>query len=159
MALVVEDGSRVSGSNTYVTTAELTAYATARGITISGDEEELLIKSMDYLESLSYIGLKYTRDQSLQWPRVDAMVDGYYINADSIPAELKNGQMAVALSIDNGQDPLADIPRLKSSVKVGDLAVTYEKGAATTIVRKISSSLYKLLSSSIGGSSFKVDRG
>lgn len=159
MAIVVEDGSIVTGANSYVTEAELTSYAAARGITIEGDEEELLIKSMDYIESLSFIGIKNLQDQPLQWPRTDVVIDGYIVRSDTIPNELKKGQIETALSIDSGEDPLANVPRLKSSVTVGDLSVTYEKGgSATTVVRKISASLAKLVTS-LGGSSFVVNRG
>ncbi len=159
MALVIEDGSIVTGANSYVTTTELTTYATARGITISADEEELLIKAMDFLEAQAFIGFKFTQDQPLQWPRVDVVIDGYLFDSDDIPEELKKGQIEIALAIDNGQDPQADVPRLKSSVQVGEIAVSYEKGQGTTLVRKISNSLYKLLKSGLGGVSFLVDRG
>lgn len=158
MAIVVEDGSIVAGANSYVSEAELTSYAGDRGVTITGDEEELLIRAMDYVESLNFIGIKLTQDQPLQWPRANVVIDGYYVYTDVIPNELKKGLMETALSIDNGEDPLANVPRQKSSVQVGDLAVTYEKGQATTTVRKISASLKKLVTS-MGGASFKVDRG
>jgi hypothetical protein len=157
MAIVVEDGTIVSGANSYVSEADLTAYATARGITITGDEEELLIKAMDYVETLNFIGIKYTRDQPLQWPRSDVVIDYYYKDVDDIPNELKNGLMETALAIDAGNDPMSDIARQKSSVKVGDLAVTYEAGQATTITRKINKAFAKIVKSTSG--SFEVSRG
>lgn len=159
MALIIENGTIVTEANSYVTTLELTAYATARGITISDDEEQLLIRAMDYIESLAYQGVKSNSEQSLQWPRYDVVIDDYLVSSDTIPNELKKGQIEVALAIDNGQDPQADIARLKSSVKVGEIAVTYEASQATTLVRKISNSLYKLLASGLSGGSFTVLRG
>lgn len=159
MALIIENGTIVTEANSYVTTLELTAYATARGITISDDEEQLLIRAMDYIESLAYQGVKSNSEQSLQWPRYDVVIDDYLVSSDTIPNELKKGQIEVALAIDNGQDPQADIARLKSSVKVGEIAVTYEASQATTLVRKISNSLYKLLANGLSGGSFTVLRG
>ena len=160
MAIVKEDGSIVAGANSYVTEAELTAYATARGVTLTTDTEQLLIRAMDYIESLQFIGIKLTEDQPLQWPRSDVFIDGYLIDFDEIPTELKNGLMQVAMAIDNSQDPLADIPRLKKRVKVGEVEAEYVTSQATTIVRKISSQLRKLLlGGSSGGSSFIVSRG
>ncbi len=164
MAIIVEDGSIVSNANSYVTEAELTQYASDRGITITGDTEQLLIKSMDYIESLSYIGVKFTIDQPLQWPRADVVIDGYYFNSDAIPKELKKGQMETALSVDAGVDPLAPVTRGKKSVSVGAVSVTYDdvsESGSTTLVRSISSSLQKLLKGGSGtsGSSFIVDRG
>lgn len=159
MAIVVEDGTGVANANSYVSEADLTAYATSRGITLTGDEEELLIKAMDYIESLSYIGIRWTRDQALQWPRVDVLIDGYYQDVDDIPRELKNGQMETAIAIDQGNDPQSAIERQKSSVRVGSLAVTYESGQATTLVRRITNSLSKILKNGLGGGTFSVDRG
>lgn len=159
MALIIEDGTKVTGANSYVTTSELTAYATARGIIITGDLEQLLLQSMDYVESLDFIGYKSDRDQALQWPRYEVWIDGYQINSDAIPKELKNGQMEVALAVDAGNSPLADIPRTEQSVTVGPLAVTYNQGQTTTIVRKISASLRKLLNGGSGGSTIKIGRG
>ena len=157
MTIVVEDGSIVANANSYVSEAELVAYASARGITISGTNEQLLIRAMDYLESLDFIGLKYLSTQSLQWPRAYVEIDTYYVDIDEIPAELKKAQIEIALAIDAGNDPLSDIERQKSSVKVGELAVTYENNQSTTIVRKINNSLKKLIRST--GMSFNVDRG
>ena len=113
MTIVVEDGTRVTGANSYVTEAELTAYAVARGITISGDPEELLIKAMDYIEELDFIGVKYQYDQALQWPRAYVMIDTYYIDQDEIPQQLKDALCEVAISIDTDEDPLANVERVK----------------------------------------------
>lgn len=159
MAVIVETGEIVLGANSYVDEAELTLYATDRGITITGDETQLLVQAMDYVESLSFIGIKHTDTQDLQWPRSGAVVDDYLVSSNAIPAELKKGQIEVALAIDAGNGPLTDIARQKSSVKVGELAVTYQSGQSTTIVRKISASLYKLLVSGVDGISFSVSRG
>lgn len=160
MAIVVEDGSVVTGANSYVTEAELSAYATARGVTLTGDTEELLIRAMDYVESLGFIGIKLTDTQPLQWPRADVILDSYYVNVDTIPDELKNGLMQVAMAIDAGEDPLADIPKEIASASVGSVSVTYATGSsATTTVRKINAQLYKLLANGTGGVSFAVKRG
>jgi len=161
MTIVVEDGSVVSGANSYVSEAELSAFATARGITLSGDEEELLIQAMDYIESLSYIGSKQTRDQSLQWPRVNVLIDGYYINSDVIPAELKNGLMQTALSIDAGISPQQTLGRAVKRKKVDGLEIEYMDAAVTnTIDVKIKGFLWKLLSvGGIGGNTINVFKG
>lgn len=159
MAIVVEDGSIVTGANSYVTEAELTTYATARGVTLTIDTEQLLIRAMDYIEGLSYKGIKLTDAQPLQWPRSGVVVDRYAVDIDEIPDELKNGEMEAALAIDNGQDQLADIGRVKQSATVGPISVDYVIGTgSTTLVRKINNQLRKLLRSA-GGASFTVSRG
>lgn len=159
MAIVVEDGSIVTGANSYVTEAELTTYATARGVTLTIDTEQLLIRAMDYIEGLNYKGIKLTETQPLQWPRSGVSIDRYAVDIDEIPDELKNGEMETAMAIDNGQDQLADIGRVKQSATVGPISVEYVIGTgSTTLVRKINNQLRKLLRSA-GGASFTVSRG
>lgn len=151
MPVIVEDGSIVSNSNSYVSEATFEAFATARGITLTGDSEELLIKSMDYLETLQYKGVKRTKEQSLQWPRTGVWVDSYWIDSDEIPTELKNGQMQCAIAIDQGNDPLQDLTKNTIREKVGDLEVEYSSSSVTSTKNmKISSSLKKLLASGSG---------
>lgn len=162
MALIIEDGTGVAGANSYVTVAEFEAYALERGVTLTGTptSEQLLIRAMDYLESLSYIGEIASMGQALQWPRYGVYIDCYYfISNTTIPNLLKNAQMATAISIDQGDDPLASIPRLVSSETVGPISVTYEKGQSATIIRRVSALLRRLLVNGGSGASFAVWRG
>lgn len=158
MAIVVEDGTQVPGANSYVSEAELTAYATSRGVTLTGNTEALLLNAMDYIESLNFIGVKASLDQPLQWPRFDVVIDGYLFPSDEIPDLLKNGLMQTAMSIDAGTNPLSNIDRPLSSATVGPVAVTWEKGQTSTIIRKVTAQLRKLLRG-VAGSSFSVYRG
>ncbi len=156
MAIIVEDGTSVANANSYVSTAELTAYAAARGVTLASGAETLLIQAMDYIESLSFIGIKWTRDQALQWPRLSVVVDGYTLDVAHIPQELKNGLMAAAIAIDAGNGPLINISRATKREKVGEIEVEYMDGAASvTVVRTINAQLWKLLA---GGFGFKVTK-
>lgn len=158
MAIIVEDGSGVAGANSYVSVAEFEAFALARGITIVGNPEVLLIKAMDYIESLEYCGLKMDSAQALEWPRFNIFIDGYWIPGNEIPVALKTAQMQTALSIDAGVDPLETIPRLIKSATVGPISVTYEDGSSSEIIRRVNASLGKLLTCG-DGSSFRVYRG
>ena len=126
MAIVVEDGTIVSGANSYVTEAELDSYAGARGITISaGQQEEDLIKAMDVIEYIPLPGIKYTKAQPLQWPREGVVIDGFDILVTEIPDLLKEVQYEAAIAIDTGYDPLAIVTRVKESVSVGSISVKY----------------------------------
>jgi hypothetical protein len=156
--LIIEDGSIVENANSYVTEAELILYASARDITVDpADAEVLIVKAMDYIESLDFVGVKSTRDQGLQWPRFNVVIDDYLVSTDEIPQELKTSVFEVALSILNNEDPLANVERTKTEVKVGSLQVKYADGSTRTIVKRISSALRKLLRSG-SGSSFEVKR-
>ncbi len=154
MTLTVETGAIVANANSYVSTTDFTTYATARGITLTSGAETLLVQAMDYIESLSYIGTKYTATQGLQWPRSNVYIDGYLFAYNDIPQELINAQMQVAMAIDVGNGPLATIARATKRERVGELEVEYTAGAdSVAIVRTINAMLWKLLSN---GAGFKV---
>jgi len=128
MAIIVEDGSIVAGSNSYITEAELATYAGDRGVTIAGTPAELILKATDYLETLSYKGNRYTKDQSLQWPRSNVWIDGFSVDVDEIPEDIKTAQLALALEIDAGNDPLAPVERATKKEKVDVIEVEYMDG-------------------------------
>ena len=158
--IVVEDGTVVAGANSYVTEAELTTYAADRGVTLAAATDVLLIKAMDYIESLAFIGDKHKESQPLQWPRDEVYIDRYYIERETIPKELKNGVYTAALAIDAELDPLRIIERATKREKVDVIEVEYMDSAASqTIVRTISAALYKILRlGGHGSSAFRVVR-
>jgi hypothetical protein len=154
MAIVVEDGTIVTGANSYVTEAELTAYATARAYTLVSTAAVLIIKAMDYIEGQSFIGIKSTEDQPLAWPRNYVYIDGYAVDSDEIPQELKNAEMATALAIDAGNSPMAVISPQKEKAKVGPVEVTYKNGGVSNpIDPAVSNALKKLV---LGGGANQV---
>ena len=121
----------VVGTDSYATEAELLAYATARGITISGDQTQLLIRAMDYLENQRFIGYKAARDQALQWPRIGVIIDGWDIDSIVTPTKVKVAQMEVALAMDADSDPMAVTdPDIKTQ-SVGTISITYQDNSST----------------------------
>jgi hypothetical protein len=84
MALVVEDGTGITGANTYETLANVETYCEERGLTDwtnSADDdakEQAILRGMDYLESLSYKGDKADYANELEWPRVGWYSDVAY---------------------------------------------------------------------------------
>lgn len=131
MALVVEDGTLVSGADSYVTLAEFKAWADKRGVTYGTDEAvtQQIYRAMDYIESLNFIGEKSDENQALQWPRDQVVIDGYYIDSDEMPSELK---VAVYESIKaeiDGDSRMTASDRRTISEKVGELQVTYANNA------------------------------
>ena len=160
MSIIVEDGSIVANANSYVSEAELATFVADRGITLTGDSSELILQAMDYIESLNFQGIKKTRDQSLQWPRINVWVDGYCLDSNYIPKELKNGLMQTCVAIDQGNSPQNDLSPSVVKEKVGDIEVQYTNGASTnTINVKISASLRKLLVTGGGGNIVIVSKG
>jgi hypothetical protein len=109
MAIVVEDGSIVTGANSYVSRADVIAYAASRGVTLADTTatDALLIKACDYLESFAkqFKGDRYTRDQALCWPRGGAVIEGYEWSADEIPRQVVSAQCALVVELNAGEDP------------------------------------------------------
>ena len=158
--IVVEDGTVVAGANSYVTEAELTTYAADRGVMLTTTTDVLLIKAMDYIESLAFIGYRHVGAQPLQWPRDQVYIDGQHISRTTLPKELKSGLLAAALAVDDELDPLRNVERATKREKVDVIEVEYMDSAASqTIVRTISAALYKiLLPGGHGSSAFRVVR-
>jgi hypothetical protein len=160
MAIVVEDGTGLANSNSYISEAELTTYATDRGITLVGTASANLLLSMDYIEQQPFKGYKYTDEQALQWPRGNVWIDGYEVDTDEIPQLLRDAQAEFAIAIDAGNNPLATESRATKKEKVGDLEVEYMDGARnSTYVAAGESKLTKLLTSGSGGLSVPAIRG
>jgi hypothetical protein len=105
MTITVENGSNVTGANSYVTHTELAAYAALRNVTLTtvqADREALLIAAMDWLNQYAnrWKGNRTNNVQALEWPRRNVILydAGPYLDQNTIPAELKNLQMTVALA-------------------------------------------------------------
>ena len=132
MTLVVEDGSKVTGANTYITLAEFKAWADARGVHYNSDAHVTrdILRAMDYIEELLFIGVKETRDQALQWPRVDVVIDGYALDVGEIPKELKNAAYELVKAIIDGDNKLNPVRRqiVREKVENG-IDVTYKSNA------------------------------
>jgi hypothetical protein len=127
MALVVEDGSVVAGANTYVTLAEFKAWADDRGITYGTDAAvtQQIYRAMDYFERLQFIGNKANENQPLQWPRTEALIDGYYADATEIPPPVKTALYESIVVEAAGNSELEVQDRKTIREKIGDIEVQY----------------------------------
>lgn len=131
MSLVIEDGSIVAGAESFATAAELVTYATNFGRTIPSDtitQEALLRRAALQMSAMSWKGGLVNELQALSWPRYDVYRDNWLVPSNSIPAQIKAGQMALATEIH--ADDVAP-PELKTgaveSEKVGPISTTYAK--------------------------------
>ncbi len=162
--ITVEDGTIVANATSYVSVADVESYISERALTTitSADIDELIIRSMDYIEGLNFKGVKLTKDQSLIWPRAGVVKDSYLVDTDEIPQELKDAVSETVIAINDSKSPLADLERSKQSVGVGGgaVSVTYAVGGnQNTIVRTLNNKLSKLLRDGASGTSFTVSRG
>ena len=155
--LIVEDGSYtqtsgagskgVPGANTYVSLADFQAYAAARDYTIlATDPTMLLIRAMDYLESLYFIGVKYSFLQTLQWPRTNVIIDNWWNPPQSIPFYLPQAQCEIAMAIDAGESPTQTLNQKKTRVKAGSVEIEYAiQGTSVPLNRQIKLKLEKIV--------------
>lgn len=160
MAIVVEDGTGSNPlANSYVSEAELTTYANDRGVTLAGAASQLLLLSMDTLETRKYQGSKSVTDQPLSWPRSGVVVDGVSVGENEIPDDLKAAQIVTALSIDAGVNPMGKIDPAVKRKKVDVIEIEYRDNAASrSFDPKISAYLKPLLAYGGGMSNFSVTR-
>jgi hypothetical protein len=105
MTLIVEDGTGVANANSYIDLTFLTAFASARGLTIptvDATKEQYAILAMDYIESVRFCGSKVDSSQSLQWPRTGVSIDGVDFAEDEIPLRLKDAQCQLVVALQAG---------------------------------------------------------
>jgi hypothetical protein len=127
-----------SSADTYGTLAEADAYFAARQSAAWGADDtvkaQALRKAATYLDGVyrgKWRGQRVDRDQARAWPRSYAIdSDGYSIEADIIPVELKNAQFEAAKLFAAGTDLEAPLERAVKSERVGELAVEYMDSAA-----------------------------
>jgi hypothetical protein len=130
--LIVEDGTGLSNSNTYIAVADAVAYGTAMGVTLPNSDggaqiTTWLLNAMVYLENLVYRGQQlkpaYWQNgavlagQSLQWPRTDpqqAVIEQFAPGAympwmmqlatipSGVPTNIKNAQAQLVAEQFNG---------------------------------------------------------
>lgn len=131
MAIVVEDGTLVSGANSYITLAEFKAWADDRGITYGTDSKisEQLYRAHDYFESLRFKGLKSDENQTMQWPRDQVLVDGYAVDSNEIPKEVKTSLFELIKIEIDGDSKLAPSEREVLSEQVDSIKITYKDNA------------------------------
>jgi hypothetical protein len=150
------------GTNSYASESELTAYATDRGVTIAGDKTVMLIKAMDWLENHNFVGAKEINSQPLKWPRYNTgLSDDVLYDANDVPVDIKQAQMACALIYDKGGDPLATIGRAKKRIKVDVIETEYDDKAVVNPIYPVLNLLIAqfINQSQSGGTSFAVNRG
>jgi hypothetical protein len=110
--MIVEDGSGRINANSYTDVNYADAYWDAENNTLwankSDDEKEVALiqasKELDRQYSRKWIGQKETRDQTLCWPRVNAVDPDGYIWDLLVPQAVKNAVCELALQVVSGTD-------------------------------------------------------
>lgn len=150
MTLIVETGAGLPDSESYISVADADTYFAARNnaawaaIADIPTKEGLLRDATDYMRQtyrLSWIGMRVTILQALDWPRAWVPIPdspgGYhgfptYLPLDVVPKEVKDACASLALRALAG--PLtADIGPQVTREQVGPIAVDYLPGGRQDI--------------------------
>lgn len=156
MALIVEDGSVVTGANSYADEATIEAYLTARGHTFTAIVEADVLRAMIYIDSLPWKGTRYDEDQELAWPRDGVYdADDFLIETDEIPDKVIYALCEAAYKENQSSGTLLpDEERTVIRQTVDVITTEYERGSSQLTKFNVITRLLKGLIE--GGSSKKV---
>lgn len=107
-----------AASDSYITLAEWQAYWLDRGIDLTQhghdpSHEANLRRAADWIDrGYPFRGYRQYQTQARAWPRLfehGFYVDGWPINPDTIPQDIKDAQAELAYLIHEGADPFATI--------------------------------------------------
>jgi len=167
MTLIVEDGSGKSDSESYISVADASNYHTVRGntawaaLTTDALREAALRRATDYMRQAyrsRWQGYKVNEDQALDWPRYDVEVEGYAVDSDIVPTEVKNACAELALRA-SAADLNPDLTQGVAREKVGQIEVEYDKASPQfTRYRAIDALLSPYLKAGGGGCSMGLIR-
>lgn len=168
MALTVEDGTVVSGAESYQTVAGADTYHSNRGNTswaalTTAAKEQALRKATDYMTQAyrnRWKGYRYDSTQALDWPRDYVVLGDHVINeslaTNIVPDEVKAACSELALRAST-EELAPDLDPAVTSEEIGSLSVSYAAGTSqTTTYRAIDMILKPYLKS--GGSGAQIIR-
>lgn len=172
MALVVEDGSIVSGADSYVSLADAQQYLADRAIQEGVEQtnpentditEMNLRSACDYINSFRerFKGFKLQPAEiNMQWPRRDVVIDFYLLDQTTIPECIIQAQIESAVEIASGRPPLETLSTrvLKRKVigpieKEWDTTVSSSREQPTFDFRKVKAFLIPVLKDNYGRTS------
>lgn len=144
MPLVVETGAGLTNAESYASVAEADAYlaafrpSTAWSAASTDVKEQKLRQATQWLDNkFSWKGRKYTKEQSLDWPRSYVQdSEGFDLDVNVIPTDLKRATIEAAVrAISSELDPDITPGRISSlSESVGPVSrsVSYVGGQEET---------------------------
>lgn len=167
--LIVEDGTIVSGADSYVSLVDARALAAKYNLSLPADDveaEAALRNGAVYigLQEPFMCGSRVSPLQELSFPRQGVTLYGYDVASNTIPAQVIRAQVIAAVEYGNGTDVRASSDGRATSLERVEGAVTvqyFNNGAtgANTVITAAIDALRPLLCGLNNGSSFNVYRG
>jgi len=134
MSLITETGTASPLSESLCDVATALSYFSDRGNSVwlalsVTQQEQALRKATDYMERVyksQWQGLRVNNTQALDWPRVGVTANGYYVLSTIVPVPVQRACVELALRAVSGELQI-DLTQQKTSTKVGDIEVTFDK--------------------------------
>lgn len=153
--MIVEDGTGLTDSNSYVSVVFADDYFTSRGnsdwlLLDETEKEVLLIKATDYIDNIfEWNGFKMGQNQALRFPRRE-LVDYEGITIQGIPNCLQQAVCDCAELLRNGNElfQTANVNGNVTYEKIGDLAFRYATKETEEITHK---TLYDVVNTKLRG--------
>lgn len=158
MALVIEDGTGKSNSESYVSVADTQAYAELRGLEFDASDEDAeaaLRRATTWIDARYRSGFSgyrvNRRNQSLEWPRHDAYdAADNYVTYNTVPREIVQAteEAAIRELVEPGSlSPDLVTGETMKRVKVGPIEIDYASSSDAYDNRPISTVIDDILSS------------
>jgi hypothetical protein len=108
-AIIVENGTIVSGANSYVTMAEYIAYAASLNIIVTDTQifQTQIISAAQFIDGLESVlkGDTTKKTQPMAYPRSGLTdIANWSWDSTEIPTTVKQAQMSLAIDIQAGED-------------------------------------------------------
>lgn len=165
MALVVEDGTGLVNSESYISIAEADLYHSNRGnLGWTGTntvKENSLRKATEYLDrTYSFKGALVKFNQSLKWPRYLVVDDEGRNLSNQIPKVIKDAIAELALlSLTTTLDPVLTNSNFVKRKKVDSLEIEYNNSApAVNLMPQITKGIRGVITGSTVSASVGVVR-
>lgn len=143
MALTVEDGTIISGSDTYVNQADFIAFALTIGTVVAVEQvtDDTLVKAFYYLNSLEtqLKGSRTAKTQPNVYPRNNLVIEDFAWDNDEIPRQVILAQVLLALDLLIGIDIYNRPQSASTAVKRNKVEGVVEQEFAVSDAIKLSS--------------------
>ena len=165
MAIVTTIGG--STTNSYITVAEYSAYADNFCGVFGNDtaaHEDQLRRATAYINRVyNFVGDAQYQTQAMAWPRLTTqLIDGWPINPDTVPQDIKDAEAELAFLVHGGTDLMATVTggstrRTKSKAGIVETETEYASFRETPRFVAVEGLLSPYVV--FGGSQIKVMRG
>jgi hypothetical protein len=125
----------VAGMNEYVTTRVADAAVKTAWDALTNDQQALyLVNSTRALDNyVEWIGDRYSRDQRLSWPRVNAYYDSFLLDQISFPIQVVEATYEMAIwSMQNDGVIAVDQNTLYDQIRVGPIRIDFNTASGVS---------------------------